>query len=77
MARHAKIAKGDRVSWRSHGSTAIGIVKRKLTRRTRAAGRTVAASPRQPQYEVESEKSGGTAVHKPQALRRAKRKGKS
>ena len=60
--------KGDRVSWRSHGSTAVGRVTRKITGRTRAAGRTVDASPENPQYEVESEKSGGNAVHKPEAL---------
>ncbi|GGO42688.1 hypothetical protein GCM10012287_04150 [Streptomyces daqingensis] len=65
-----KLRKGDRVSWRSHGSTAVGTVRRKLTRRTRAGGRTVDASPEEPQYEVESEKSGNTAVHKPESLRR-------
>ena len=34
----------------------------------RLAGRTVRASEDDPQYEVRSEKSGGTAVHKPGAL---------
>ncbi|MEE4546908.1 DUF2945 domain-containing protein [Streptomyces sp. V4-01] len=78
MAKHAKISEGDRVSWRSHGSTAIGTVKRKLTGRGRAAGRTVDASSQEPQYEVRSEKSGGTAVHKPEALsKKPKRRGKS
>ena len=37
---------------------------------TEAAGRTVRASEAEPQYLVKSEKSGGTAVHKPSALRR-------
>lgn len=68
------LGKGDRVSWRSHGSTAVGKVKRKITDRTRAAGRTVDASPEEPQYEVESEKSGGTAVHKPEALHKENEK---
>jgi hypothetical protein len=78
MAKHAKITEGDRVSWRSHGGSAVGTVKRKLTGRGRVAGRTVDASPQEPQYEVRSEKSGGTAVHKPEALtKKAKRKGKS
>ena len=62
--------KGDRVEWDSHGGTAIGVVEKKLTSRTQAAGRTVDASTDQPQYLVRSEKSGGTAVHKPEALRR-------
>ncbi|MET7694289.1 DUF2945 domain-containing protein [Streptomyces sp. NPDC005483] len=65
-----RFARGDEVTWRSHGSTAEGTVVRKLTRRTEAAGRTVDASPDEPQYEVRSAKSGNTAVHKPSALRK-------
>ena len=61
---------GDRVEWDSHGGTAVGEVVRKITRDTEAAGRTVRASEDEPQYEVRSEKSGGNAVHKPEALRR-------
>ena len=62
---------GDRVEWDSHGGTAVGEVLRKITSDTEAAGRTVRASEEEPQYEVRSDKSGGTAVHKPEALRRA------
>ena len=62
--------KGDRVEWDSHGGTAVGEVVRKITQDTEAAGRTVRASEDEPQYEVRSEKSGGNAVHKPEALRR-------
>jgi hypothetical protein len=61
---------GDQVSWDSHGGTSHGVVERKITRRTRAAGRLVDASVDEPQYLVRSEKSGGEAVHKPAALRR-------
>jgi len=64
--------KGDKVEWHSHGSTAVGPVERKITSRTEAGGRTVDASAEEPQYLVRSDKSGGTAVHKPQALRRHK-----
>lgn len=64
------LAKGDEVSWKSHGSTTEGTVERKITRRTEAAGRTVDASAEEPQYEVRSEKSGRSAVHKPSALRK-------
>jgi hypothetical protein len=60
--------KGDHVSWKSHGGEAEGTVTEKITEDTEAAGRTVRASEDDPQYEVESEKSGGTAVHKPTAL---------
>ena len=60
--------KGDHVTWNSHGSTTEGTVVRKITSDTEASGRTVRASEDDPQYEVESDKSGRTAVHKPGAL---------
>ncbi|SDG12090.1 Protein of unknown function [Blastococcus aurantiacus] len=60
--------KGDHVTWKSHGGTAEGTVERKITSDTEASGRKVKASKDEPQYEVKSEKSGGTAVHKPSAL---------
>lgn len=62
--------KGDKVEWSSHGGEAIGEVEKKITSRTEAAGRTVAASEDDPQYLVKSEKSGGEAVHKPDALKK-------
>jgi hypothetical protein len=61
--------KGDKVTWRSHGENVRGTVQRKITKRTEAAGRTVAASPEDPQYEVRSDKTGREAVHKPESLR--------
>jgi hypothetical protein len=68
-----KLHKGDEVSWRSHGSETQGKVEQEITERTEAAGRTVDASPDDPQYEVRSDKSGRKAVHKPDALRKKKR----
>jgi hypothetical protein len=68
MAKEFK--KGDRVEWSSHGGTAVGTVERKISSDTEAGGRKVRASKDEPQYLVRSEKSGGTAVHKPDALRR-------
>ncbi len=65
-----EFSRGDRVSWSSHGGTAVGTVVKKITERTEAGGRTVDASPDEPQYLVRSEKSGGEAVHKPDALTR-------
>ncbi|MEX5717581.1 DUF2945 domain-containing protein [Geodermatophilus maliterrae] len=62
------LKKGDHVTWKSHGSEAEGTVTRKITEETEAGGRKVKASPDEPQYEVESDKSGKTAVHKPSAL---------
>jgi Hypervirulence associated proteins TUDOR domain len=63
--------KGDKVKWKSHGGEAVGTVEEKITEETEAAARKVKASEDEPQYLVKSEKSGGTAVHKPSALERA------
>jgi hypothetical protein len=63
-------SKGDKVEWSSHGGTAVGRVERKITSDTEAAGRKVKASQDDPQYLVRSDKSGGTAVHKPSALKK-------
>jgi N-methylhydantoinase B/oxoprolinase/acetone carboxylase alpha subunit len=64
----AELQKGDEVTWKSHGGEAVGKVKRKITSDTEAGGRTVKASKDDPQYLVQSDKSGGEAVHKPSAL---------
>jgi hypothetical protein len=61
-------AKGDHVTWNSHGNTVEGTVTEKITEETEAGGRKVKASSDDPQYEVKSDKSGKTAVHKPSAL---------
>jgi len=63
-----EFSKGDRVTWKSHGGTAEGVVERKITEDTHEAGRQVRASEDDPQYLVKSDKSGGTAVHKGSAL---------
>ncbi|MFI8306311.1 DUF2945 domain-containing protein [Streptomyces sp. NPDC085927] len=70
MAKDKRLRKGDQVSWSSHGQSVLGKVKKKITERTEAAGRTVDASKEEPQYEVESDKSGRRAVHKPRSLRK-------
>jgi hypothetical protein len=63
--------KGDHVSWKSHGGEAVGVVEEEITEETEAGGRKVKASEDDPQYLVKSEKSGGEAVHKPGALKKA------
>ncbi len=62
------IKKGDHVTWKSHGGEAEGEVEKKITSETEEAGRKVKASKDEPQYLVKSEKSGGEAVHKAEAL---------
>jgi hypothetical protein len=66
-----ELKKGDKVRWRSHGGEAVGTVERKITSDATAGGRKVRASKDEPQYLVRSEKSGGEAVHKPGAPKRA------
>ncbi|MET8174730.1 DUF2945 domain-containing protein [Streptomyces clavifer] len=68
--RNKKLSKGDDVTWKSHGQDVEGTVTRKVDERTEAAGRTVDASKDEPQYEVESDKTGKSAVHKPGSLRK-------
>ena len=46
------------------------MVVRKITSDTELAGRQVRATEDEPQYLVRSEKGGGEAVHKPDALKR-------
>jgi hypothetical protein len=65
-----RVWKGDKVTWSSHGSRTGGEVEKEITERTEAAGRTVDASPDDPQYQVRSDKSGRSAVHKPSALKK-------
>ncbi|MEO5834822.1 MAG: DUF2945 domain-containing protein [Nakamurella sp.] len=64
------LAKGDHVTWSTHGTTTEGTVKRQITDETEAGGRTVKASKDEPQYLVETDKSHKEAVHKPEALDR-------
>ena len=66
----SEFTKGDHVAWSSHGGEAVGVVVKKITEDTEEAGRTVRASPDEPEYLVRSEKSGGEAVHKASALRK-------
>lgn len=68
MSEDGELTKGDDVTWKTHGTTTEGTVTRKITSDTEAAGRTVRASADEPQYEVRSDKSGKTAVHRPDAL---------
>ena len=67
MAKDLKA--GDRVSWKSAGGKAEGVVVRKQTRRMTIKGHTVAASPEHPQFLVETD-DGKRAAHKADALSR-------
>jgi Hypervirulence associated proteins TUDOR domain len=60
--------KGDRVQWNSSGGQTTGKVKKKLTEPIDIKSHHVAASEENPQYLVESEKTGKEAAHKPESL---------
>ena len=62
---------GDAVRWdHSQGST-TGTVVRKVTSPTKIKGHKVAAAKDNPEYIVESGKTGARAAHKPTGLRKA------
>jgi Hypervirulence associated proteins TUDOR domain len=62
---------GDKVSWDSSGGHSTGRVVKKQTSPTTVKGHKVAASKEDPQFIVESDKSGKRAAHKPGALKKA------
>ena len=65
-----KIKVGDRVAWESSGGRSVGKVVKKQTAPTSMKGHKVAASRDNPEYIVQSDKSGARAAHKPGALRK-------
>ncbi|WP_144108363.1 DUF2945 domain-containing protein [Paraburkholderia sp. BCC1886] len=68
MSGHLKVH--DRVSWNTPQGMTHGKVVRVISTHTSVDGHTVDASKDDPQYEVESEKSGKHAVHRGAALKR-------
>ena len=68
-----KFKKGDKVEWETSQGTTSGTVKKKLTEPTDIKGHYVAASEDNPEYLVESEKTGAEAAHKPDALKKSKK----
>lgn len=68
----ADLKKGDKVEWDSSGGHSVGKVVKKITAPTQIKGHKVAASKDNPEYIVKSDKSGGEAAHKPEALKKTK-----
>lgn len=64
------LSKGDKVEWDTSQGTTQGSVEKKLTSATRIKGHKVAASKGNPEYLVESDKTGKQAAHKPGALKK-------
>lgn len=65
-----KLKAGDKVEWETSQGKTSGTVKKKLTKPTDIKGHHVAASKDNPEYLVESEKTGAEAAHKPGSLKK-------
>ena len=61
---------GDAVEWQTSQGKTSGTVKKKLTSKTKIKSHVVAASKEDPQYLVQSKKTGAVAAHKPAALKK-------
>ncbi len=61
---------GDKVSWDHSQGSSDGEVVKKVTSPTRIKGHKVAASKDNPEYIVQSDKTGAKAAHKPSELRK-------
>jgi hypothetical protein len=64
---------GDHVEWNSEAGRVQGIIKEKVVSEITFKGYTVHASEKEPQYLIESEKTGHLAMHKGTALRKIAR----
>ncbi|MBM0740737.1 DUF2945 domain-containing protein [Phormidium sp. CLA17] len=65
-----ELKKGDKVEWKSSQGEIEGTVKKKLTAPIDIKGHHVAASKDNPEYLVESDKTGKEAAHKPESLKK-------
>ncbi|HEY9675969.1 MAG TPA: DUF2945 domain-containing protein [Waterburya sp.] len=65
-----KLHKGDKVEWSTSQGKTTGEVKKKLTSPTDIKGHHPAASKENPEYLVESDKTGKQAAHKPESLKK-------
>ena len=66
----ATLKKGDQVEWETPQGKISGTVKKKLTSPTKIKDHQVAASKENPEYLVESAKSGKQAAHKAESLKK-------
>lgn len=59
---------GDKVSWNTPQGKTTGTVVKEITSDTTIGDHSVRASKGEPQYEVKSDSTGKTAIHKPASL---------
>lgn len=70
MAKEAELKPGDKVRWSTSQGETSGKVVKKQTTPTAIKGHKVAASKENPEFIVESEKSGKRAAHKAAQLKK-------
>ena len=63
-----KFRRGDRVSWNSEAGMVTGVIVKTITSGTLLKGRIRHASPDNPQYVIQSDKTDHVAIHKATAL---------
>ncbi|MDM9628142.1 DUF2945 domain-containing protein [Rhizobium sp. S152] len=68
-----ELKQGDKVSWNTSQGRTEGKIVRKQTTPTKIKSHVVKASKDNPEYIVESEKSGKRAAHKPEELKKTGR----
>lgn len=69
-AKGKTLKPGTKVKWTSSQGTIRGVVKKKVTKPMKIKKHQVSASPNNPEYLVESEKTGAQAAHKAEALQK-------
>jgi hypothetical protein len=72
MTRSFKV--GDHVRWNSEAGRVAGTVRKVHRKAVRYKGYIHRASPDDPQYEIESDKTDHVALHRASALRRTTRR---
>jgi hypothetical protein len=70
MSMAKSLKTGDKVAWKTSQGETTGKVVKKQTTPTKIKGHVVKASKSNPEYIVESDKSGERAAHKPDQLRK-------
>lgn len=70
MAREKSLKPDDKVVWNTSQGETSGTVKKRLTKPTKIKSHEVKASPENPEYLVETDKTHQEAAHKPEALHR-------
>lgn len=59
---------GERVAWNTSGGETTGKIVAKVESSKKVGGHTAKATADNPEYKVESDKTGKQAIHKPDSL---------